>query len=292
MSAAARAEARRKAILSRGNDRLAKLTSSARGDDAPNIYPNPPLPNISQNMRNFVGEDTDMPPPPNRASVSPSPRPSSQQPAAPDPSEWSQEQQMQMLQAMMGQNFQQTGSGAPPFPGMPPFPPLGGQDAAPGADPFSAMLASVSEQQKQRGKASTTVQKPPTRLQKLMPLIHLGAIWCLLAYFVLYKEPQMYGEEMRTQQFSSGKGIWGRWAELGRTTHIVNVWRIAIVVSHNLGGVLRYPSSRAFNSHFSGPSRLSKLYYIQCAFSLASMPFNRRHCLPWLFHTSHPHYHL
>jgi len=33
--AAARAEARRKAILSRGTDRLAKLTSSARGEDAP-----------------------------------------------------------------------------------------------------------------------------------------------------------------------------------------------------------------------------------------------------------------
>ena len=35
MSAAARAEARRKAILSRGGDRLAKLTTSARGEDAP-----------------------------------------------------------------------------------------------------------------------------------------------------------------------------------------------------------------------------------------------------------------
>lgn len=33
-SAAARAEARRKAILARGGDRLAKLTSSARGEDA------------------------------------------------------------------------------------------------------------------------------------------------------------------------------------------------------------------------------------------------------------------
>jgi len=33
--AAARAEARRKAILSRGTDRLAKLTTSARGEDAP-----------------------------------------------------------------------------------------------------------------------------------------------------------------------------------------------------------------------------------------------------------------
>lgn len=35
MSAAARAEARKRAILSRGGDRLAKLTSSARGEDAP-----------------------------------------------------------------------------------------------------------------------------------------------------------------------------------------------------------------------------------------------------------------
>jgi hypothetical protein len=34
MSAAARAEARRKAILSRGTDRLAKLTTSGRGEDA------------------------------------------------------------------------------------------------------------------------------------------------------------------------------------------------------------------------------------------------------------------
>lgn len=34
-SAAARAEARRKAILSRGTDRLSKLTSSARGEDNP-----------------------------------------------------------------------------------------------------------------------------------------------------------------------------------------------------------------------------------------------------------------
>jgi hypothetical protein len=35
LMAAARAEARRKAILARGNDRLAKLTTSARGEDHP-----------------------------------------------------------------------------------------------------------------------------------------------------------------------------------------------------------------------------------------------------------------
>lgn len=35
MSAAARAEARKQAIRNRGADRLAKLTTSARGEDAP-----------------------------------------------------------------------------------------------------------------------------------------------------------------------------------------------------------------------------------------------------------------
>ena len=38
-SAAAKAEARRKAILARGSDRLSKLTSSARGEDNP-VYAN------------------------------------------------------------------------------------------------------------------------------------------------------------------------------------------------------------------------------------------------------------
>lgn len=38
MSAASRAEARRKAILARGNDRLAKLTSSGRGDDPAYVH--------------------------------------------------------------------------------------------------------------------------------------------------------------------------------------------------------------------------------------------------------------
>ena len=38
MAATARSEARRRAILARGNDRLAKLTASARGKEA-TVYP-------------------------------------------------------------------------------------------------------------------------------------------------------------------------------------------------------------------------------------------------------------
>jgi len=214
MSAAERAEARRKAILSRGGDRLAKLTSSARGEGAVHLH-NDPVPNISQGMRNFVGEETSMPPPPNRGSPSPSSQPSYQSTAPLDPSVWSQEQQMQLLQAMMGQ---------PP----PVMPPSNGQDATSGPDHFSAMLASAVEQQKKSGSASTSAQKPQTRLQKLMPIIHLGSIWCLLAYFVLYKEPQIYDEGVHTMEYSRSD-VWGRWADFGRTTHVSGVWRLALV---------------------------------------------------------------
>lgn len=48
-TAAARAEARRKAILSRGTDRLAKLTTSARGEDAPILLPDGALSPITAN---------------------------------------------------------------------------------------------------------------------------------------------------------------------------------------------------------------------------------------------------
>ena len=66
MSAAARAEARKKAILSRGSDRLAKLTSSARGEEAASVYvesqkrqvvPDPPLPSLDS----FVGDEPSPP---------------------------------------------------------------------------------------------------------------------------------------------------------------------------------------------------------------------------------------
>lgn len=51
MSAAAKAEARRKAILSRGSDRLSKLTTSARGDDAAQfVHTGKPLGYISPSI--------------------------------------------------------------------------------------------------------------------------------------------------------------------------------------------------------------------------------------------------
>ncbi|KAI0079071.1 hypothetical protein K474DRAFT_725983 [Panus rudis PR-1116 ss-1] len=129
MSAAARAEARRKAILSRGQDRLAKLTTSARGEDAKAyIHDDPPLAALPKRptVEEFMGEESALPtPPPLSRTTSSSRKPSetasttSSQTAAPtsaasafqaaglgsnapDPSIWSEEQQRQLLQALMG----------------------------------------------------------------------------------------------------------------------------------------------------------------------------------------------
>ncbi|KNZ82132.1 hypothetical protein J132_07716 [Termitomyces sp. J132] len=108
MSASARAEARRKAILSRGSDRLAKLTTSARGDDPAYIHPDSPS-TIRKASSNFLGEETTMPPPPNLTSSSRCPQNDPESVnvnpftgSAPDPSVWSEQQQQQLLQALMG----------------------------------------------------------------------------------------------------------------------------------------------------------------------------------------------
>ncbi|KAJ6614921.1 hypothetical protein B0H10DRAFT_119384 [Mycena sp. CBHHK59/15] len=85
MSAAARAEARRKAILSRGTDRLAKLTTSGRGEDAAYAkdVADPPLPSFppsqpssraaTPGLSDFLGESTPGMLPPARAPRPPTP---------------------------------------------------------------------------------------------------------------------------------------------------------------------------------------------------------------------------
>jgi GET complex subunit GET2 len=59
--------------------------------------------------------------------------------------------------------------------------------------------------------------KPPTLMKKLMPLLHLLSVWALLAYFVVWKEPQIFGgnaagEEGWSWSWSASR----RWAQLGR----------------------------------------------------------------------------
>ncbi|KAF8972577.1 hypothetical protein BDZ97DRAFT_1901133 [Flammula alnicola] len=172
MSAAARAEARRKAILSRGTDRLAKLTTSARGEDAPAYL--------------HDGEDSsNMPSPAARASPSPSPSP---QPArtTTDPS-----RNTNMFEGL-GANAPDPSAGGVAGGGM--FPPFGPGWVEP---------------------------KEKSKLQKVLPLLHLLAMWCLLAYFVLWGEPKVH-KDLTGEDLGLGvMGLWKRWADLGQKSPLL-----------------------------------------------------------------------
>lgn len=160
-----------------------------------------------------------MPTPPRRSSASPSPfaglGPNSAPP--PDPSVWSEEQQKQFLSALMG------GSPIPPPPsGQPqqfPLPPSN-MTADGQSDPLAALMASFGQQAPPppgaAGKAPSPAA-PPTRVQRLMPLIHLLAVWALLAYFVLWKEPKAFSGVVGAAVGVGGgaEGRWARWADLG-----------------------------------------------------------------------------
>ncbi|KAK0451116.1 hypothetical protein EV421DRAFT_2032057 [Armillaria borealis] len=130
-SASARAQARRQAILSRGSDRLAKLTTSGRGEDAPAyMHDDPPVPKLSS-LSNFTGEET----PPSRADPTP--------PFAPDPSVWSEQQQQQLMQALMGQL--PAGTEPPPMPNLADNPLFANLLATSGGGNGNGGLAGVQE---------------------------------------------------------------------------------------------------------------------------------------------------
>lgn len=165
-----------------------------------------------------------MPTPPAR--TSPSPHIPADAFAAPnvDPSVWSQEQQAQLLQALMG-GMPGTGQ----FPGM--IPPIqGGIPPTPPDDPFATMMASLQQQSHPQAQATgkaPAVNAPPSRLQKVMPFVHLGAMWLLLGYFVLYKEPELFHERAHLTQAVS---LQSRWSELIHAPSVAGAWGITLVV--------------------------------------------------------------
>ncbi|KAF7319731.1 Elongation factor [Mycena kentingensis (nom. inval.)] len=232
-SAAARAEARRKAILARGNDRLAKLTtSSGRTEDliAPSTnaadFPDPPIPELdgsaAPRLGAFVGEETpgmSLPSTPrkrvvSRASTVGSDRSS---PAPPDflgmgngadPSAWNAEQQAQFLQALMG--------GGPPGEGNNPFG---------GGNPLAALMSAAAAGAGEGNAVGAVpggpfgpgpgagklpeVAPPKTLLQRVLPAVHVLAVWALVLYFVLVREPAMH-----EHADVAGSGFAWRWKRL------------------------------------------------------------------------------
>lgn len=102
------------------------------------------------------------------------------------------------------------------------------QSALPGSrpdfdssDPLAALMAQFSQQGQlgtsttdPLGKNSAQPTKPPTLLQKLLPVLHLLCVWVLLAYFVIWREPEAFGA--RLAPFGGRSSLARRWGELGR----------------------------------------------------------------------------
>jgi len=59
-----------------------------------------------------------------------------------------------------------------------------------------------------------TIQKPKHRFQKFIPLIHILSSWLLIAFFVVWKEPEAF--LVNTTSAIHPGGVWRRWADLGR----------------------------------------------------------------------------
>ncbi|KLO17530.1 hypothetical protein SCHPADRAFT_936905 [Schizopora paradoxa] len=211
MSATSRAEARRKAILSRGSDRLNKLTTSARGEDHPAYNENAP-PAAKLPTDTFLGDELIMPTPP--ATSSPAPHEQMASDALGSESGIPVELQQEFIRALMGSG----GMGMPP-PGI--DQPQASDPMFNNEDPMAAMMNALSQLTGQAPggmpgappSAGQSVQppRPKTTLQKLLPVMHLFATWILLGFFVAFKEPEVYAEKPHAMV---GQGIWQRWGEL------------------------------------------------------------------------------
>lgn len=149
--------------------------------------------------------------------------------AAPDPSVWSEEHQRQFLQALMG-----GAANSPQFP-QPQISAAAsnGTSAPPPGDPFAAIMNSLQQMDPSRGGTTGKVPappappKPPSIVQKFTPLLHILCTWLILAFFVLFKEPQTLVE--RSGGFS--ESFWKRWAELAWRSSSIEGWGVQFVVS-------------------------------------------------------------
>lgn len=111
-----------------------------------------------------------------------------------------------------------------------------------GEDPLAALMASMAQPggMPSMPQQKVAVSKPKTRLQKLLPFVHLIAAWILLMYFVLRREPEAF--ESRTHHAPSGN-LWRRWAELAWESP-GDGWGVQPVVSNSIWAPLQWLTRR------------------------------------------------
>jgi hypothetical protein len=228
MSSAAKAEARRKAILARGNDRLAKLTTSVRGEDATYMHDgNQAATTSAANMPKLSSSSPA--PPLSEASSSVDANASTLEEPASDLDISSAELQQQFIEALMSARV--GGGGFPEH--LHPQRRTASQtseggysvDRARSISPFDITPDSIfpidARFDHQRG-TNTPVsgkQGQKTWFQKLIPAIHMLAMGCLLIWFVVwqgggYSYLNNKGDMALTG--STKLRFWEIWAELAR----------------------------------------------------------------------------
>jgi GET complex subunit GET2 len=88
----------------------------------------------------------------------------------------------------------------------------------PGAGPEDPLLAFLQPSlegvlQGARGVSSSQMEeKPKTFVHKILPLLHLIAMWALVAFFIFWREPESF--RARHSAVVSSGGVWNRWAQL------------------------------------------------------------------------------
>ena len=199
------------------------------------VDPPPPYSTPRGDLSNFIGEDP-LPPPPLTSDQSsrhasgprifPSDTSARLGSSPPDPSAWSNEQQQQFLQTLLG--------GPPPSEPHPfnvnapvtnsvvPDDPLIALMSSLGVDPGIGRGTGAASQPKAEA-------KPKTVIQRLLPILHVITVWALVAFFIFWREPEAF----RARNFAvvSTGDIWNRWARLASTPAEQSSWGIEIVVS-------------------------------------------------------------
>lgn len=157
----------------------------------------------------------------------------------PDPSVWLPEQRQQFMQALMNASPSSlpasSSIGEPSMPEDPSLPPID--------NPFAALLATQAgaggvfspfdPAMTGKGPIGNKDVPEPTKLQKVMPLLHILTMWCLLAYFVFWVEPLMHST-VNGEDDGRAVRLWHRWAELGRHSplleNVTQAFRVQLVV--------------------------------------------------------------
>ena len=155
-----------------------------------------------------------------------------------DPSVWSEAQQEQFMRAL-GAGYNR-GSSEPLLSADSPSQPAqraGSEE--PNIDFLNALMAAQQQRQGSPGSATAfsdpssafpVAPKPRSKLQKLLPLIHVISVWCLFVFFAACREPTVHKENSTWQ--GEENSFWARWARLSpqSTRTEVETWQVQPVV--------------------------------------------------------------